>query len=176
MKATRNRVVRVLHNRLNDGNLTPMLRRTILLLTATLLVIVLAGCAGIWIALAEEPCPGAVSPINRYANVRSIPSSANNAPIATLEHGHSLPAHEAVNGWHPLCGGRGYVAASVVQYATNTPIPASMSTPTPTMGATRIITTPTRIMIQMMYCREGSVTMTPVAKGRELVICEEAAP
>lgn len=36
--------------------------------------------------------------------------------------------------------------------------------------------TPTRIEPQRVYCRAGSVTVTPVAPGRELVICQEWTP
>lgn len=93
------------------------------------------------IASAASDCPGVVTPYGRIANVRPQPNMVA-SPVATLAANNSLPAHEAVKGWYPLCGGN-YISESVARYMTNTPQPTVTAAPR---------ATPTRIQHNLIWC------------------------
>lgn len=134
----RNRLTYVLRQHLNGGDVSAMLKRTLIVIAV-----------GIWIAFAA--CVLLVWSLTARAQ------SPDNLSIQSC-------ATPAAN-WATLTACRTQTA----QAGGLPPTPTRMPLPTPRA-------TPTRIESQRMYCRAGSVTVIPVAPGRELVMCEEWTP
>lgn len=138
MKTKFNRVNHVLRVRLHNGDVSAMLKRTLIAVAIIIWVVFMSCMLLAWGVNAQSPdCPGVVSPYGRIANVRPQPNLAV-SPVATLASGNSLPSGEALRGWYPLCEGN-YISESVARYMTNTSQPTLQPTPT-------------RIAAQIIYC------------------------
>jgi len=179
-----NQIENIFHRHLNNSDVFAMFRRT-LITVAVVIWLVFASCIlGALIVRAQNDCPGLVVPYGRIANIRPQPNMIA-APLATLAANNSLPSHAAVNGWYPLCAGN-YISESVARYMTNTSQPTRTpiletyvpltKTPTPiiptlTLQPTRTLPTPTRTVMQIIYCINAP-EIIKIESGLWRVMCQ----
>lgn len=114
-------------------------------------------------------------------NVRAEPSYTALIIADAIKPGTTYPVEAASGAFYKLCAS-GWVAIRSQSGQALLVFTAAPPTATPAPTVTQVASTPTprptptRIEPQRMYCRAGSVTVTPVAPGRELVMCEEWQP